>query len=170
MAVGGYGRGDMAPFSDLDVVLVCDDAEHDIDSEDWAALAGRVWYPLWDTGVKLDHSVRALPEMLTAAEGDIRVASGLLDVRHIAGDASLSLRLRSTILAQWRRQARQRLPALRELVLDRHRRVGEMAHLSMPDLKEAEGGLRDGKAEEALLQHPLDVTVVRPQDLASCTG
>ena len=150
VAVGGYGRGDLAPFSDLDVVLVCDDAEHDIDTQEWAGFAGRVWYPLWDTGVRLDHSVRTLPEMLSAAEDDIRVASGLLDVRHLAGDASLSLRLRSTVLAQWRRHARRRLPELDELVRDRHRRVGEMAHLSMPDLKEAEGGLRDATVMKSL--------------------
>lgn len=150
VAVGGYGRGDLAPFSDLDLVLVCDDAEHDIESAWWAGIAGQVWYPLWDSGVRLDHSVRTLPEMLTAAQGDIRVASGLLDVRHVAGDPSLSLRLRSTILAQWRRQARERLPELGALVRDRHRRVGEMAHLSMPDLKEAEGGLRDATVMKSL--------------------
>ncbi|WP_051485843.1 [protein-PII] uridylyltransferase [Nocardioides sp. J54] len=150
VAVGGYGRGDMAPFSDLDLVLVSDEGVAEAHGIEWAELTGRVWYPLWDTGVKLDHSVRPLPEMLTAAEGDVRVGAGLLDVRHVAGDFNLTLRLRTTILAQWRRQARERLPELREMVRTRHQRVGELAHLSMPDLKEAEGGLRDATVLKGL--------------------
>lgn len=150
VAVGGYGRGDMAPFSDLDVVLVSDEGVAQAQGEQWAEFAGQVWYPLWDTGVKLDHSVRSLSEMLSAAEADVRVASGLLDVRHVAGDHSLTLRLRTTILAQWRRQARVRLPELHELVRSRHRLIGELAHLSMPDLKEAEGGLRDATVLKGL--------------------
>ncbi|WGY03712.1 [protein-PII] uridylyltransferase [Nocardioides sp. QY071] len=147
VAVGGYGRGELAPYSDLDVVLVADEG---VDEELWRELAGRVWYPLWDSGEKLDHAVRSLPEMLSAAEGDVRVASGLLDVRHVAGDHSLALRLRTTTLTHWRRQARERLPELRELVRSRHRLVGELAHLSLPDLKEAEGGLRDATVLKSL--------------------
>lgn len=150
VAVGGYGRGDMAPFSDLDLVLVSDEGVAGGRGDWWAEIAGQVWYPLWDTGMKLDHSVRSLPEMLTAAEADVRVASGLLDVRHVAGDSSLTLRLRTTILAQWRRQARDRLPELHEMVRSRHRLIGELAHLSMPDLKEAEGGLRDATVLKSL--------------------
>ncbi|MBS4751352.1 [protein-PII] uridylyltransferase [Nocardioides sp. zg-ZUI104] len=140
VAVGGYGRRELAPFSDLDVVLVADEG---YDDTELAALAGRVWYPLWDSGWKLDHAVRTNAEMLTAAEKDLRVAAGLLDMRHVAGDTNLALRTRTTLLAQWRRQARRRLPELRELVVGRHRTVGELAHLSVPDLKEAAGGLRD---------------------------
>lgn len=150
VAVGGYGRGDMAPYSDLDVVLVSADGVAGERAGWWEEFAGRVWYPLWDSGVRLDHSVRSLPEMLEAAEADVRVASGLLDVRHVAGDHGLTLQLRTTMLAQWRRQARQRLPELREIVRSRHRLVGELAHLSMPDLKEAEGGLRDATVLKAL--------------------
>lgn len=146
VAVGGYGRGDLAPYSDLDLVLVADGVEE----VRWKELAEQVWYPLWDAGVKLDHSVRTLPEMLSAAESDVRVAAGLLDVRHVAGDSNLTLRLRATVLAQWRRQARVCLPALRETTRTRHRLVGELAHLSVPDLKEAEGGLRDATVLRSL--------------------
>ncbi|TIC88129.1 [protein-PII] uridylyltransferase [Nocardioides sp. GY 10113] len=144
VAVGGYGRGELAPFSDLDVVLAYDEGV------DTAALAQQVWYPLWDSGARLDHSVRSLPEMLTAFESDIRVASGLLDVRHVAGDPNLTLRLRTTVLAQWRRRARERLPELKAMVDSRYRLVGELAHLSVPDLKEAAGGLRDATVLKAL--------------------
>ena len=145
VAVGGYGRGELAPYSDLDVLLVADDGV------DVRAVAERVWYPLWDSGSRLDHAVRTLPEARAAAGADLRVALGLLDVRHLAGDAGLTLRLRTTVLADWRRGARDRLPALRELVRARHERVGEVAHLSVPDLKEAEGGLRDATVLRALV-------------------
>ncbi|WP_436699215.1 [protein-PII] uridylyltransferase [Nocardioides sp. BYT-33-1] len=147
VAVGGYGRCELAPYSDLDVVLVADEG---VDEECWTALAEQIWYPLWDSGAKLDHAARTLPEMLSAAEGDVRVASGLLDVRHVAGDHSVALRLRTTALTQWRRHARERLPELGELVRGRHRRVGELAHLSLPDVKEAEGGLRDATVLKSL--------------------
>ena len=133
----GYGRRELAPYSDLDVVLVHEPAVELGDAGE------RVWYPIWDSGVRLDHSVRTVPQMLEQADADLRVALGLLDLRHLAGDPNLTLRLRSDVLAQWRRTARDRLPALRELVRRRHELVGELAHLSVPDLKEAEGGLRD---------------------------
>ncbi|WP_323791882.1 [protein-PII] uridylyltransferase [Nocardioides sp.] len=137
VAVGGYGRGELAPHSDLDVVLVHDEGV------DLGELAQKVWYPLWDSGSALDHSVRSLPEMVSASDADHRVASGLLDVRHITGDPNLTLRLRATTLAQWRKGARTRLPEVRTSALNRHRLIGELAHLSVPDVKEAEGGLRD---------------------------
>lgn len=144
VAAGGYGRGELAPQSDLDVVLVHDD---DVDP---GAVAEQIWYPLWDSGSRLDHSVRSLSEMTTAAQEDLKVALGLLDIRHLAGDPNLTLRLRSTMLAAWRRQARERLPALRDLVAKRHDVIGELAHVSVPDIKEAEGGLRDATVLKAL--------------------
>ena len=145
VAVGGYGRSELAPYSDLDVVFVSDEGV------DVQAVAGQLWYPIWDSGAKLDHAVRTLPEMLTAAESDLKVVLGLLDVRHLAGDPGLTLRLRTTMLAHWRRNARERLPALRDLVRSRHELAGELAHLSVPDVKEAEGGLRDATVLKALV-------------------
>jgi [protein-PII] uridylyltransferase len=145
VAVGGYGRAELAPYSDLDVVLVCDDGV------DLGDVSQQVWYPLWDSGAALDHSVRTLPEMVATAGEDVRVASGLLDLRHLAGDPHLTLRLRTTMLAQWRRHARDRLPELHRMVRARHELIGELAHLSVPDLKEAEGGLRDATVLKALV-------------------
>ena len=117
----------------------------------WASWPQTLWYPLWDSGARLDHSVRSLPEMLAAADADHRVASGLLDVRHVAGDPGLTLRLRTTMLAHWRRGARERLPEMRAASESRHRLMGELAHLSVPDLKEAEGGLRDATTLRGLV-------------------
>ena len=145
VAVGGYGRAELAPHSDLDVVLVSDEGV------DLGDVAEKVWYPIWDSGAKLDHSVRTLPEMVAAADQDLKVALGLLDLRHLAGDPNLTLRLRTTMLAHWRRGARERLPALHRMVRGRHELIGELAHLSVPDLKEAEGGLRDATVLKALV-------------------
>ncbi len=145
VAVGGYGRGELAPHSDLDVVLVHDD---DVDP---GALAQQLWYPLWDAGADLDHSVRSASQTLEAAKGDLRVALGQLDMRHLAGDPNLTLRMRTTLLAQWRRSARERLVELRDLGRSRHELMGEVAHASVPDLKEAEGGLRDATVLKALV-------------------
>ncbi|MGN6251645.1 MAG: [protein-PII] uridylyltransferase [Marmoricola sp.] len=137
VAVGGYGRGELAPHSDLDVVLVHDDGV------DPGEAAARLWYPLWDSGRTVDHAVRSLGESVERAESDPRVALGLLDVRHLAGDPNLTLRLRTAVLASWRREARRRLPELRQLVADRNERQGELADAAVPDLKESTGGLRD---------------------------
>ena len=155
VAVGGYGRSELAPYSDLDVVLVADD--------DVALGSGaeQVWYPLWDSGTKLDHSVRTFTGMLEAAAGDLRVALGLRDMRHLAGDPNLTLRLRTQVLTHWRRTAKARLPELRQMVESRHQLMGELAHVSVPDIKEAEGGLRDAGVLKALVATWLvDVTHV----------
>ncbi len=145
VAVGGYGRQELAPFSDLDVVLVHD---HEIEMGEWA---GQVWYPLWDSGANIDHSVRSVQEVLDQAASDLRVATGMLDARHLAGDPNLTLRLRTAVLNQWRRDARTRLEELRELVSERGRKTGELAHASIPDLKESVGGLRDATVLKALV-------------------
>jgi [protein-PII] uridylyltransferase len=145
VAVGGYGRQELAPFSDLDVVLVHD---ADVEAGEWA---GKIWYPLWDSGATIDHSVRTVDEVLEQAAADLRVATGMLDARHLAGDPNLTLRLRSAVLTQWRRDARTRLEELRELVSERGRMSGELAHASVPDLKESVGGLRDATVLKALV-------------------
>ena len=149
VAVGGYGRAELAPASDLDVVLV-----HDEDGPreaDVAAVANAVWYPLWDAGTALDHSVRALGEVTAAARSDVRVALGLLDARHLAGDPHVTLRLRTEVLAHWRRDARRQLPELRAMVDARAEQRGELAHVAVPDLKESMGGLRDATVLKALV-------------------
>jgi [protein-PII] uridylyltransferase len=145
VAVGGYGRMELAPHSDLDLVLV------HADEVDVHRVAQEVWYPLWDAGADIDHSVRAMSEVADSARDDPRVALGLLDARHLAGDPSLTLRLRADLLAHWRRDARRQLPALRELVDRRGERTGELAHASVPDLKESVGGLRDATVLRALV-------------------
>ncbi|MFF3343802.1 [protein-PII] uridylyltransferase [Streptomyces sp. NPDC002779] len=139
VAVGGYGRGELSPRSDLDLLLLHDGADHDT----VAALADRIWYPVWDLGLALDHSVRTPAEARKTAAEDLKVQLGLLDARHIAGDLGLTAGLRTAVLADWRNQAPKRLPELQELTAERAERQGELQYLLEPDLKEARGGLRD---------------------------
>ncbi|MGW6961228.1 [protein-PII] uridylyltransferase, partial [Streptomyces chartreusis] len=139
VAVGGYGRGELSPRSDLDLLLLHDGG----DSKAVAALADRIWYPVWDLGLALDHSVRTPAEARTTAGEDLKVQLGLLDARHIAGDLGLTAGLRTSVLADWRNQAPKRLPELQELSAERAERQGELQYLLEPDLKEARGGLRD---------------------------
>ncbi|GAA3066974.1 [protein-PII] uridylyltransferase [Streptomyces glomeratus] len=146
VAVGGYGRGELSPRSDLDLLLLHDGG----DSKAVAALADRLWYPVWDLGLALDHSVRTPAEARKTAGEDLKVQLGLLDARHLAGDPGLTAGLRAAVLADWRNQAPKRLPELRELCSERAARHGELQYLLEPDLKEARGGLRDATALRAV--------------------
>ncbi|WP_317445616.1 [protein-PII] uridylyltransferase [Streptomyces collinus] len=146
VAVGGYGRGELSPRSDLDLLLL-----HDGNAPDAvAALADRLWYPVWDLGLALDHSVRTPAEARRTAGEDLKAHLGLLDARHLAGDLGLTAALRTTVLADWRNQAPKRLPELRDLCVERAERQGELQYLLEPDLKEARGGLRDATALRAV--------------------
>ncbi|MEU4210662.1 [protein-PII] uridylyltransferase [Streptomyces sp. NPDC026206] len=147
VAVGGYGRGELSPRSDLDVLLLHDGRTG---APGIAAVADRVWYPVWDMGLALDHSVRTPAEARRTAAGDLKAHLGLLDARHIAGDPALTTALRATAYEDWRTQAPSRLPELRELCEERARRQGELRFLLEPDLKEARGGLRDATALRAV--------------------
>ncbi|MFF1486309.1 [protein-PII] uridylyltransferase [Streptomyces sp. NPDC058319] len=146
VAVGGYGRGELSPRSDLDLLLLHDGR----DPAAVAALADRLWYPVWDLGLALDHSVRTPAEARRTANADLKAHLGLLDARHLAGDRGLTTALRTTVLADWRNQAPARLPELRELCAARAERHGELRYLLEPDLKEAHGGLRDTTALRAV--------------------
>jgi len=137
VALGGYGRRELAPGSDLDLLLL-----HPPGAA-VSALADGLWYPIWDAGIKLDHSVRSVPEARRLAATDLPVMLGLLDARTVVGDDTLAAALRSSVLADWRSLARDRLPALRALSESRADRAGDLAHLLEPDLKESHGGLRD---------------------------
>ncbi|MCX4905108.1 [protein-PII] uridylyltransferase [Streptomyces sp. NBC_00878] len=147
VAVGGYGRGELSPRSDLDLLLLHDGSA---DPGTVASLADRIWYPVWDLGLDLDHSVRTPAEARKTAGEDLKVQLGLLDARHIAGDLGLTAGLRTAVLADWRNQAPKRLPELQELCAERAERQGELQFLLEPDLKEARGGLRDATALRAV--------------------
>jgi [protein-PII] uridylyltransferase len=135
VAVGGLGRRECAPYSDLDLVLVHTE-QSDVDP-------AAVWYPVWDAGLKLDHSARTPAQVLAVATEDVKAALGLLDARHLAGDRDLAQQVHEAIVQRWRREAAAILPALRTVTEQRWERAGELAFLLEGDLKEARGGLRD---------------------------
>ncbi len=145
LAVGGYGRGELCPYSDLDVVMV-HDSKRDVES-----LADAVWYPVWDEGVRLDHSVRRPSEALEVARNDLRVQLGLLDARLVSGDDSVVAPLIDGSRDLWRRRSGNWLPVLAQHVALRRDSHGDVAFLLEPDLKESHGGLRDLHAISAVI-------------------
>ncbi len=138
VAVGGYGRGELAPYSDVDVVLV-----HEGKPDGIEHAATTLWYPLWDGGLKLGHAVRSYDDQLSLASDDLDTATSLLSTRYLAGDEELARRLATEGLARWRRHGRRWLDALRARVLERRAQAGDVAFLLEPDLKDGHGGLRD---------------------------
>ena len=140
VAVGGYGRGELSPGSDLDLLLLVPPSTN---PNLIPVVADKLWYPIWDEGIKLDHSVRTVAQARSMAADDLKVALGLLDARTVYGDDSLRENLMKQVLADWRAMGEKRLPELRSYVQDRITRNGELAHLLEPDLKESFGGLRD---------------------------
>ena len=145
-AVGGYGRGELSPGSDLDILFIHSGR---VSSEKLKALVNEVLYPLWDTK-SVDHSVRTRSETRDAATSDLRVATGLLDIRLITGNADLVANVQSDALELWRKNAKENLQDLHKSLQERHTRAGELAYLLEPDLKEARGGLRDIQALRAI--------------------
>ncbi len=140
-AVGSLARGDAGPVSDLDLVLLHDGRV--LPSAEVSGLADRLWYPVWDAQLRLDHSVRTPSQCRDVAAGDLSAAVGLLDLRVVCGDADLVAATRARLLEDWRAAARRRMPELLEVLAERSERHGDAAYLLEPDLKESRGGLRD---------------------------
>ncbi|KRE32012.1 protein-PII uridylyltransferase [Mycobacterium sp. Soil538] len=146
VATGGLGRGEVLPYSDLDLMLLHDNMPPDIVGE----VAELLWYPLWDANIRLDHSVRTVPEALRVAGEDISAGLAMLEARHIAGDADLSALLVGGARRQWRTGIASRFDELVEHTRARWQRSGQIAHRAEPDLKCGRGGLRDVQLLNAL--------------------
>lgn len=146
VATGGLGRGEILPYSDLDLMLLHDDMPTEVVGE----MAERLWYPLWDANIRLDHSVRTVPQALKVAGDDISAGLAMLEVRHIAGDADLSALLVGGARRQWRIGIGSRFEELVEHTRARWQRSGQIAHRAEPDLKCGRGGLRDVQLLNAL--------------------
>jgi [protein-PII] uridylyltransferase len=158
VAVGGFGRSELCPQSDIDVYLV--HARRDI-----SAVADRIWYPVWDEDLHLGHSVCTVREALRLGAEDLDTATALLSARHVAGDESLTRELAKAASDQWARRSKRWLAELGAGVALRHEGAGEVAFALEPDLKEGRGGLRDvhalawaEAAHRILLEHD-DVTL-----------
>ncbi|MEY2446729.1 MAG: [protein-PII] uridylyltransferase, partial [Acidimicrobiaceae bacterium] len=137
VAIGGYGRSELCPSSDIDLMLLRDKRV------DVRAIADRVWYPIWDEGVKLGHSVCTVREALGLASDDLDTATALLSARHVAGDATLTTELAKRAQEQWTNKAHRWLTDLATRVDARHAEAGEVAFRLEPDIKDGRGGMRD---------------------------
>ena len=146
-AVGSFGRGELSPGSDLDVVIIHSDT---YSPEKLGEIVNGILYPLWDRKLKVDHSVRTRSQARTALQEDLKVAMGLLDIRFICGNPSLVTDTAAMALEAWRKDSKKFLPRLRETLEERYERNGELAYLLEPDLKESRGGLRDITALRAI--------------------
>ncbi len=140
IAVGGQGRRELAPQSDLDLLLV---HAGNVPAEKVSAIADALWYPIWDVGLKLGHAVRTIRDTLTLANDDLETATALLSARHVAGDGALTAELVEKAKANWRKRGKKWLGELADSVDERHLGAGELAFDLEPDLKDGRGGLRD---------------------------
>jgi [protein-PII] uridylyltransferase len=141
VAVGGFGRGELAPQSDLDLLLV-----HDVKAKKAKTLepiAAAIWYPMWDAGVKLGHAVRRIDEQVELARNDLDSATALITARPLAGDDDLAQEVIDSGTRQWRERSEQYLGELYERVRVRQESAGDVAYRLEPDLKNGHGGLRD---------------------------
>ena len=117
VALGSYGAAELCPGSDIDVMLAARRARAQA-ARSVGRLAEQLWYPLWDAGFVTGHGMRTVKESLALADDDLDALTALLDVRHVAGDATLDRRARSAGRATWRarrgraaRAARRRAPS-----------------------------------------------------------
>ncbi len=139
-ATGGYGRAQLFPGSDVDVVLV---HPRQVSSETSADAARQLWYPMWDGGVKLSPAVHTERSLLQLAGGDLVTSTALLDIRHLAGDRSVTHQLRQAARQQWQKRPWMWLAALRRANEDRWAQAGDVSARLEPNLKDGRGGLRD---------------------------
>ncbi len=139
-AVGGYGRGEMAPFSDVDIAFLTP-----WKATAWSeAVIESMLYTLWDLGLKVGHSSRSLDETIRMAKSDLTIRTALLEARYVWGDQGVydeaATRFDREVLAGTARTFVAEKLAERDA---RHKRMGDSRYVVEPNLKEGKGGLRD---------------------------
>ena len=139
-AVGGYGRGEMAPFSDVDIAFLTP-----WKATGWSeAVVESMLYTLWDLGLKVGHSSRSLDETVRMAKSDLTIRTALLEARYVWGDQGVydeaAGRFDRDVLAGTARIFVAEKLAERDA---RHKRMGDSRYVVEPNLKEGKGGLRD---------------------------
>lgn len=140
LATGGYARGVLTPGSDIDVVLLHPPRSGESAVRD---VAERLWYPLWDAGLKVSPAAHTPKSLLQLAADDLDTATSILGVRCLAGNAGAAAELQAAALEQWRRKPYVWLQRLLDSAHQRWARCGDVASLLEPDLKDGRGGLRD---------------------------
>lgn len=140
VAVGGYGRGELSPWSDVDLMFLC----RDTSSRNLVQTVSTVLHILWDLHLEVGHSVRSLEDCEDVALRDLKTWTALMDARLIAGDqglfASFDRGIREELFRSHRDEFVRRLV---QAVWERHKRYSRSPFLVEPHLKEGPGGLRD---------------------------
>jgi [protein-PII] uridylyltransferase len=139
VALGGYGRGQLCPRSDVDLMVLHRGEYPDAMFE----TASRVFYPFWDAGISLGHAVRTVEESVATAEERVDALTALLDARLVSGDPELFRRLRAELAGVVAADPAALLSRLHAASAERRGRYGSSSQLLEPDLKESAGGLRD---------------------------
>ena len=162
IAVGGYGRRELAPHSDLDILLVHKSVKNIGD------IASRMWYPIWDAGIKLGHAVRTPKETIQLCSTDLDTATALVTARVIAGNQKLGNELINEASSSWKKNGRQWLVQLHRRIIERYAKDGEVAFLLEPNLKEGLGGLRDIHALQWAVDAGLELSSDDRRQLTRC--
>lgn len=141
VALGGYGRGRLAPWSDVDLLFLTAKRSRDVDVDS-------VLYPLWDLDLEVGHALRTPKDCGIIAAEDLTAATAIMDSRLIIGDGELfsAARKKAGTLKPGGRAARRWIEQIGENVQNRHERFGSICSLLEPHLKEGKGGLRDLQA------------------------
>jgi [protein-PII] uridylyltransferase len=140
VGVGGYGRSELAPCSDVDLLLLCSPAP----GTNLQPLIEQTLYPLWDLGLEVSCSSRSIPECLKMAQSQLEVKTSLIDGRYLDGEYELFRSLHDLFARKiLHRKVRVFAGVLsRELHL-RHQKYQDPAYVLEPHIKEGQGGLRD---------------------------
>ncbi|MEO5938400.1 MAG: [protein-PII] uridylyltransferase [Sphingomonas sp.] len=140
LAVGGYGRGEMAPYSDVDIAFLTPWKETPWHEQ----VVETLLYSLWDMGLKVGQSIRSIDEMVRQAKGDVTIRTALLEGRYVWGDQELydeaSRRFKAEVQSDTARTYIAEKLAERDL---RHKRMGDTRYVVEPNVKEGKGSLRD---------------------------
>src|ERR1700687_2510639 len=143
IALGGYGRGELNPFSDVDVMLLHGDATGKV-SPYVEEMAEQILYLLWDIGFKVGHSTRSVKEALTQANRDMLTKTAMLESRFLAGDRELASEFRDQFRAKCVAGSEREYVEMRMRDQEaRHRKFGDSVYMQEPNLKSGCGGLRD---------------------------
>jgi [protein-PII] uridylyltransferase len=138
VAVGGYGRGELHPASDVDIMVLLKRAS----PKAGPFIEAFVRF-LWDMGLEIGHSVRTVKECMREAKGDVTVATNLMEARLLAGDTTLFRKMRKLTDARKIWPSSKFFAAKREEQQQRHLRFDDTAYNLEPNIKEGPGGLRD---------------------------
>src|SRR6266568_4020542 len=143
IALGGYGRGELNPFSDVDVMLLHRQGSRKI-SPHLEEMVQQVLYLLWDSGFKVGHSTRSTKEAITQANHDMLTKTAMLESRFLAGNAELAREFRDQFRAKCvEGHEREYVEMRMQDQVARHKKFGDRVYLQEPHVKSGCGGLRD---------------------------